>query len=136
MKQILNNRKIVTVCISVYFLILLSISAGCLLKNVGRSYEQQPFDSKKWRDGDDIERGTMVVDLHRNRIIQGKTSQEVLVLLGAPDNRTSNEGLEVWLYKVKNSGVYPRNHFPVSFDKDGKAFVGGIKNGTTSLVTH
>jgi hypothetical protein len=66
---------------------MLSAGLGCMMKKPWRSYEQQPFDSQKWRDGDAIERGTMFGDLYKNRILNGKTKEGVVALLGEPDKK-------------------------------------------------
>jgi outer membrane protein assembly factor BamE (lipoprotein component of BamABCDE complex) len=111
--------------ISVCLLLLSLLSLSCTLpRKFWRSYEQQPFDAQKWRDGDALERGTMFVDLFRDRKIHGKTRERVLELLGEPDKKSTANGREVWHYKVEFAGEEPIQYFPVSFDKNGQAAVG------------
>lgn len=111
--------------ISICLLLLLLVSLGCTLSNkFWRSYEPQPFDSQKWRNGDALERGTMFVDLFSKRKIHGKNKEEVLALLGEPDKKSNAGGLEIWHYQVEFAGENPAQYFPVSFDKNGKANIG------------
>ena len=117
-------------------LLMLFVSLSCGFRKPWRSYEQQPFDSQKLRDGDAITRGTMVTDIFRTRMLTGKTRENVVGLLGEPDKKRpgSTSGVEVWLYTVEVTGETPRRYFPVSFDKNGAAFAGATKDGTMSIM--
>ena len=109
--------------ISICLLVLLG-NSGCGFNKFWRNYEQKPFDSQKWRDGDALERGTMIVDLLKKRTINGKTKDEVLELLGEPDKRSTADASEIWHYNVELAGENPTQSFPVTFDKNGKAATG------------
>jgi outer membrane protein assembly factor BamE (lipoprotein component of BamABCDE complex) len=103
---------------------LFGLSCGAANK-FWRSYEQKPFDAQKWREGDALERGTMFVDLFKQRKINGKTREEVLSILGEPDKKSTAGDVEQWHYKVEFAGENPMQYFPVTFDKNGKAAAGG-----------
>jgi hypothetical protein len=116
-------------------LLLTLTSLSCGFKKPWRSYEQQPFDSQKWREGDAITRGTMLVDLYRSRKLDGMPREEVVKLLGEPDKKRASNEAEVWLYQIEVVGEKPRRYFPVSFDKGRGASAGSVKDGTRSMVT-
>jgi hypothetical protein len=118
-------------------LLVLSVSLSCGFRKPWRSYDQQPFDSQKWKEGDAITRGTMVVDLHKKRTLSGSTKEQVQGLLGEPDKKragSSAASTEVWLYQIETVGEKPRQYFPVSFDKTGRAAGGEVKGGTMSIL--
>lgn len=104
------------------------------IKKPWRNYDKKPFDSQQWKKGDAQTRGTMYFDLFVKRKLTGKSQAEVLDLLGEPDKKTTIEGLEVWLYRIEIVGEWNRPAFPVSFDKNGKAFGGSVKDGTMSMI--
>jgi outer membrane protein assembly factor BamE (lipoprotein component of BamABCDE complex) len=124
MTQKSNRTNKPIVLISICLLIILLGSSGCGFNKFWRSYEQKPFDSQKWRDGDAQERGTMFIDLFKKRMVNGKTKDEVLALLGEPDKKSTADGSDIWHYKVEFAGENPTQYFPVTFDKNGKAMVG------------
>src|SRR3712207_3309434 len=68
-------------------LLVLFVSLSCGFRKPWRSYEQQPFDSQKWKSGDGITRGTMLRDLHGKRLLGGQTREGVVELLGEPDKK-------------------------------------------------
>ncbi len=115
-------------------LLILSVSLACGLAKPWRDYTKKPFDSQQWKAGDRITRGTMYFDLFEKRTLTGKSKDEVEELLGEPDKKVSTEGREVWLYRVDIVGEWTRPVFPVSFDKNGRAFAGRAKGGTMSMV--
>lgn len=118
-------------------LLMLFVSLSCGFRKPWRSYEQQPFDSQKWRSGDAVTRGTMIVDLHRNRKLGGQSRENVLELLGEPDKKrpgSSSASSEVWLYQIETVGEKPKQYFPVSFDKNGRGSSGEARDGTLSLL--
>lgn len=134
MGQTLNHPIISIARAGVCLLMILLVSVSCGLRKPWRSYEKQPFDSQKWRDGDDITRGTMIFDLHGKRHLGGHSKEGVVALLGEPDKKRSGDGLDVWLYQIEVVGEKPIRFFPVSFDKNGKASSGVARGGTFSLV--
>lgn len=134
MRPGLNAPIIPAATASACLLLMLLVSVSCGLRNPARSYEQQPFDSQKWRDGDAITRGTMITDLHRKRTLSGQSKEGVVALLGEPDKKRSSSGGEAWLYQIEVAGEKPRRFFPVSFDRNGRASSGESKDGTLSLV--
>lgn len=116
-------------------LLIVSVGLACAgVKKPWRDYDKKPFDSQQWKAGDPQTRGTMYFDLFVKRRLTGKSSAEVLELLGEPDKKTSSEGLEVWLYRIEIVGEWNRPAFPVSFDKNGRAFGGRVKDGTMSMI--
>jgi hypothetical protein len=116
-------------------LLLGSVGFACGgIKKPWRDYTKKPFDSQQWKSGDAQTRGTMYFDLFVKRKLTGKSKDEVLELLGEPDKKTSSEGLEVWLYRIEIVGEWNRPAFPVSFDKNGKAFAGRVEDGTMSMI--
>jgi hypothetical protein len=76
----------------------------------------------------------MYFDLFIKRKLTGKFPGEVLEFLGPPAKKTSSEGLEVWLYRIEIVGEWNHPAFPVSFDKNWKAFAGRVKDGTMSMI--
>ena len=130
MKQKSKNSKKFTAPISIFLLLVMLL--GCSgLNRLGRSYEQIPFDSQKWRESDAQVRGTMFIDLFKKRTVNGKTKDEVLAMLGEPDKKSTVNGLEIWHYQVEFAGENPTQYFPITFDKNGKATMGSSQ--TTSL---
>lgn len=117
-------------------LLLLVVCLNCGFRKPWRSYEQQPFDSQKWRAGDGITRGTMIIDLHKNRTLSGQSRENIVASLGEPDKKRqgSASGSEVWLYQIETVGEKPRQYYPVSFDKNGRASSGEARGGTLSLL--
>ena len=116
-------------------LLIASISLACAgIKKPWRDYNKKPFDSQQWKASDPQTRGTMYFELFVKRKLTGKSKDEVLELLGEPDKKTSSEGLEVWLYRIEIVGEWDRPAFPVSFDKNGRAFGGRVKDGTMSMI--
>jgi hypothetical protein len=120
-----NNSAKAVAQFFVCLLLLLSVSLSCTLpRKFWRSYEPQPFDVQKWQSADAQERGTMFVDLYKKRLVHGKSKEEVLVLLGEPDKKSTGAGSEIWHYKVEFAGEMPVQYFPVTFDKNGRAGIG------------
>jgi hypothetical protein len=50
-------------------------------------YSPKAFDAQAWRAGDVGQRARMVHDLVRSSTLMGRTQQEVIELLGPPDNQ-------------------------------------------------
>ena len=118
-----DHRKRIPQC-ALLFMLLISLGGCGGFNRIGRSYEPIPFNSQKWRDGDAQIRGTMFIDLFKKRIINGKTKDEILALLGEPDKKSTVDGSELWHYKVEFAGENPVQSFSVTFDKNGKAAMG------------
>ena len=122
---------------SACMLLVMFVCLSCGFRKPWRSYEQQPFDSQKWKSGDGITRGTMIMDLHKNRTLGGSSRENIVSLLGEPDKKrkgSSNTSAEVWLYQIEVVGEKPYRYFPVSFNTQGKASSGEVKDGTISLA--
>lgn len=122
---------------SACLLLVLSVCLSCGFRKPWRSYEQQPFDSQKWKDGDGITRGTMIFDLHTKRMLSGQSKENITGLLGEPDKKRQGSSAvsnEVWLYQIEVTGEKTYRYFPVSFDKQGRASTGEVKGSTISLV--
>jgi hypothetical protein len=117
-------------------LLILAVSLGCL--NAGqtlRDYSEKKFNSKEWLAGDEIERGRMIFDIFdRQDSFRNKTKEEILKIFGEPDKKVTVENREVWLYRTANRFRSARNLLPVTFDKKEGTLIGGIKNGTFSMV--
>jgi hypothetical protein len=132
----LLNLKRGAACVGVCLLLAL-VCLSCGFKKPWRSYEQQPFDSEKWKAGDALTRGTMIFDLHKKRTLSAQSRENIVALLGEPDKKRagySNMSSEVWLYQIETVGEKPRQYFPVSFDKQGRAASGEARDGTMSLL--
>ena len=122
---------------SLCLLLLLFVSFGCGFRKPWRSYEQQPFDSQKWKSGDALTRGNMVRDLFIKRSLNNQTKETVVNMLGEPDKKrqgTSAVSTEVWLYQIETVGEKPYQYFAVSFDKQGRASGGEVSGGTISIL--
>jgi hypothetical protein len=109
-------------------------NACSLVKNPFRDYSEKPFIAAEWLGGDAVERGRMYSDLYGNRTVDGKSKDEIVVLLGEPEKKISVEGREVWLYRVEHQYQTPMKYFPVSFDTKRGAFGGRVKSGTVSIL--
>lgn len=126
MTKKLDIRKKISARVSI--LLLLVLIGGCAgFNRIGRSYEPIPFNSQKWRDGDAQVRGTMFLDLFKKRIVNGKTKDEVLTMLGEPDKKSTVNDSEIWQYRVEFAGENPAQSFSVTFDKNGKAAMGASR---------
>jgi hypothetical protein len=131
------ERKSFTLRGSACLLLMLFVCLSCGFRKPWRSYEQQAFDSQKWKAGDGITRGTMIVDLHGKRMLNGQSRETVVGLLGEPDKKragNSNTSSEVWLYGIEVVGEKTYRYYPVSFDKQGRASSGEVSGGTISLA--
>ncbi len=85
----------------------------------------RPFDPVKWEQAALLDtsgdpgcfRGGMALDLIDRKTLSGKTSPEVISLLGAPPNASSGS----WLYPVGQCGFFWGHHdLQVTFGSDGK----------------
>jgi hypothetical protein len=130
-------RKSSVVQSSLCLCLLLLVSFGCGFRKPWRSYEQQPFDSAKWKAGDALTRGNMVRDLFLKRSLNNQTRETVVNMLGEPDKKrpgASAVSTEVWLYQIETVGEKPYQYFAVSFDKQGRASGGEVRDGTISIL--
>jgi hypothetical protein len=115
--------------------VVLLFNAACgIVKNPLRNYSDKPFHSQEWIAGDSIERGRMMHSIYDDKIIDGKSQEDVHRLLGEPDKKRVVEGRDVWLYRVDNGHNSEMPFFPISFDKQMGTFVGRVKGGTISLL--
>ena len=87
-----------------------------------RTYDEMPFDSKRWRDADEVDRGRMRGDMIDK--ITGKSRDEVLGILGDPDEKVTRDGTEYLLYNTEHPGRRNYLQTPISFTSDGKARIG------------
>jgi hypothetical protein len=71
--------------------VVVGIATACVLGFAGytslrdRSFHERQFDSSSWKNGDLRLRGEMVASLERQRLLSDKSRDEVLALLGKPD---------------------------------------------------
>ncbi len=80
----------------------------------------QSFNSEKWKAGDRAIRGTMELDLRRNKTLEGKPREYVLTLLGPPDIRCDDGEYFVYLVeKPRPLGGPWVEYFGVGFDRAG-----------------
>ncbi len=75
----------------------------------------QPFDSKKWLDGNRTTRARMAIDIQDHKLFAGKTKIEVEQLLGKPD-KLNNTMWTYWIATVPKCHVFPCN-MSVYFDE-------------------
>ena len=133
----MNN---VLVKISVGFIALVLCASCSQLNKLSfkpkKPFEERSFDAKLWRDGDRQTRGEMITDLRwgktgSNGYLNGKSRQEILVMLGEPDRKTRGMCCgaggtyeeEVWLYDIdfKNAdSSITQKHFQIYFTESGK----------------
>lgn len=115
--------------------IILSIGFGCAnIRHPWRDYSAKPFNSAEWLAGDAIERGRMYGDIFEKNLLEGKSKDAVVKLLGEPDKKATVEDREVWLYRIENRFHNRLNQFPVTFENKKGAFAGGVKGGTVSMI--
>ena len=132
-KLIFLNKRFLNVPLSLIAILLITLACG-FIKNPLRDYSEKPFNSEEWLKGDAVERGRMFTDIYAKRILEGKSKESVLEMLGEPDKKQEIEGREVWLYYVEHSHKLPQKYFPVSFEGTEKTFAGKIKDGTISIL--
>ena len=77
------------------------------------------FESKDWIEGDYLQRGKMMDDLLQRGILEGKTRDEVLTLLGTPV--TEMEGCLTYLY-ADDKVIYWTYRFDICFDDKSGTF--------------
>jgi hypothetical protein len=110
-----------------------------LFPKKSRMFEEKSFNSAEWKAGDYQTRGEMARNLYQSRWdktspnnLDGKSSAEVLQLLGEPDKKTRGnccharhapEG-EVWLYKIQTlegpEGQLEERAVQIFLTEDGK----------------
>ena len=117
--------------------LILCFFISCDSVRENRAFQERPFDSNLWRKGDAQIRGEMSGDLiwkrseSGNYVLNAKTRQEVLALLGEPDRKTRGKCCgaggtsedEVWLYKLEvadGSNKLINEHFQIYFTEGGK----------------
>ena len=120
MKEVFDVSLKTSINLCLVLTLVFCFGLGCGFNNPFRDYSSKPFNSQEWLAGDSIERGRMMRDLSKSHILNGKSKEEVLKLLGEPDKKSEDGNKEIWQYQVKFAGENPSNYFPVSF-KDNKA---------------
>jgi hypothetical protein len=96
------------ISISLAILVLMAVSLGCLNgRKLRRSYEQKPFDTESWKNGDAIERGTMsksLVGVQPIKKFVGSTKTEIIKTLGEPDkirkDKIGSRDMNVLIYEI------------------------------------
>ena len=79
--------------------VLLCVACGSIVFLVGAavllyfatsdpSFRRKPFAAKKWQEGNARDRGEMVEDLLAKDLLNGKSEEQVLALLGSADHGT------------------------------------------------
>jgi hypothetical protein len=131
-----TNRSFKSIAaLSLCLLAIVFFNNSCgLVRSPFRDYAEKPFSSTEWLGGDAIERGRMYGDLFSNRLLDGKSKDEIVQLIGEPEKKIAVEGRDVWLYRVEHAYQTPMKYFAVSFDAKRGAFAGRVKNGTVSLL--
>jgi hypothetical protein len=116
-------------------LTVLLLGAACgMVKNPFRDYSKKPFNSTEWRNADAIGRARMFHDL-TDRHINGKSREEILNLLGEPDRKVSEDGREIWLYRVDFGHNSSMPYMPVTYDRKFGTFAGRLKDGKMGALS-
>lgn len=90
-----RRRVLIVAIIALY----MCTACGCEGKRTGR---ERPFEAEAWRKDETLYvRGQMSQDLVRSRLVTGKSSREVLDLLGEPNWRNERS---FWVYLVAAHG--------------------------------
>ena len=108
-------------------LAVLSFNAACVFKNPFRDYSQKPFNAKEWREGDTIERGRMITNMDDRIFVDGSRREDVLKLLGEPDEKELKGGREIWLYRIDFKYESSMKYLPVTFDPRLGTFIGAFQ---------
>lgn len=128
------KNKLIKISVGV---LILCFFISCDLIREPRAFQERTFDSKLWREGDAQIRGEMSKDLRwkksesGNYILDHKSRQEVLAILGEPDRKTrgrccgagGTSDEEVWLYELEVSdgkNELKNEHFQIYFTEGGK----------------
>lgn len=107
-------------------LLVSSLSLGC--NRLFRKFEEKPFNSKTWREGDAMTRGEMVKDLlgARNPLINQR-EEGVREQLGEPDSKVEGQlgrrKVTAWLYKIDFNVLGGMDRFLVIFDDSTRLVV-------------
>lgn len=102
-------------------------NAACVFKNPFRDYSSKPFNAKEWREGDTIERGRMVKNMDDSIFVDGWDKEDVLKLLGEPDEKETKNGREIWLYRIDFKYESSMKYLPVTFDPRLGTFIGAFE---------
>jgi hypothetical protein len=73
---------------AIFILILTITVLSC--GTINKSDNDLDFDSKKWKSGDIRTKGKMTDNLLNDSLLIGKTKDEILEMLGEPDQRTAS----------------------------------------------
>jgi len=80
-----KKRKIILWCAIVGALVVAVLGAVAYTACNDPFFRRRAFDEQQWRTGDARVRGTMVHDLMDRKLIDGKSRDELVALLGEPD---------------------------------------------------
>lgn len=87
------------------------------------SFQHGAFSATEWRQGGLRQRGEMVKDLREQKILEGRTYEEVLNLLGPPDKESNGDILR---YHVDIGRRIVWKVFPVilviNMDRDNRVY--------------
>lgn len=83
-------------------MILMLVAIHLLVHDLLYYFNKKEFESKSWISGDQKQRGYMVHHLIDSKILEGKTKDEVISILGKPDVTSVQEkfSMEEIIYNV------------------------------------
>jgi len=111
-------RKEIFVQLAISILLLFNLAACSTVDKLTqpqkRTFQEKPFVSDEWINGDAQTRGEMARDLKKYesvKTLKGKNQSELLKILGEPDRKTTGkcchvrfaDEVEVWLYKIESA---------------------------------
>ena len=111
-----RTKKIVLISTGIFFFLIawIVLFGGIHVetKIYDALYPETAFSSDKWKESNPRQRGRMLYDLMYNVDIEGKTGEEIIQLLGEPDEKSENEDSSFdYSYKVdlgvRDIGVWP-----------------------------
>lgn len=105
------NTKLLLIVVVLVFLSLIIISCD------NNEFTPVSFEHHAWKSGDHELRGKMAHDLLEKKILIGKTREEVIDMLGSPDEETSH-----FVAYFMNFGDYfgPPHLVHIEFDNRSK----------------
>ena len=123
----MNRKYVQTAIFSSCLTAFLLLNAACgVVKNPFRDYSSKPFNAQEWRAGDTIERGRMVSNMDNLIFVDGSDKADVLKLLGEPDEKETQNGREIWLYRVDFKYRTSMKYLPVTFDPRYGTMIGAF----------
>jgi hypothetical protein len=118
-------RRFVAIAITAAILSTACSGGFLFSKKPWRDYSRLPFSEENWKAGDTLERGRMRHDMMEK--LEGKPREEVLRLLGEPDEFTTKDGVEYIWYYTEHPGRRNLLKTPISFGKNNKAVFGIVE---------